>query len=182
MLNGLLASTCFLNDLIHSQNFNITIYWQVQNLCLARLYLLQTWPSHIWLLARQITQQCSKRKSSILQYLYPPTFLILIGGMTTDLFWWLKSFLDSNLSPLLYFNWCFSCALIFSGPNGTLICHYDLVPWIISLYKSILVKVVYLKNNTTITLQYLNPSTSPHHIKWKSKFLKVKLTRLNSRG
>lgn len=78
--------------------------------------------------------------------IFTPTFLILIGDITTELFWWLKSYLDSNLSPLFHFNWCFSCALIFSDPNRTLISHYDLVPWIISLYKSILVKVVYLKN------------------------------------
>lgn len=32
MLNGLLASICFLNYLVHSHSVNIIIYWHVQNL------------------------------------------------------------------------------------------------------------------------------------------------------
>lgn len=95
ILSGLLSSTCFLNYLIHSHSFNITIYRQVQNWCLVTMWcVLQGWPSHMPLLVRQsywklsvFNTVCSALKWSIsLSISLLPEVFILVNDITIDSF------------------------------------------------------------------------------------------------
>lgn len=70
MLNGLLASTCFLNYIIYCHNFNITIYGQVQN-----LQLIMMSPSDMIIMhpnacknPTQKLQNCFKKINKILPH------------------------------------------------------------------------------------------------------------------
>lgn len=84
--HGLVGSTCFLNCLIHSHSFTITIlgYWQVQNLCLAMMSPSDKTVTHP---AACKTVHCKLNNVQNWNRQYPsghiyPLKLIFIGDMT----------------------------------------------------------------------------------------------------
>lgn len=138
-----------------------------------------TYLSDCWQDSTLRTQQCWKLKWSISLSIFTPELLILIGDMTTDLFWCLKSYIDSNPNPPPHFHCCFSLCPHLSPKWGA---NLMMIPYPESY---LCINLFYWRwsagNTNTTTLHYLNPSVSPHHIKWKSRFLKIVL-RLSSRS